>query len=70
MCDKDSLSLQNILESVPRREAKVMLQRAENIFPALKNMLVSVFVFMRIEQKTINVYSQKNYFWDYFATNF
>jgi hypothetical protein len=43
---KDSLSLQNILPSVPRTEPKIMLQRAEYIFPALKNSLVSVFVFV------------------------
>jgi hypothetical protein len=46
MDDNDSLSLQNILQSVPRREPKIMLQRAEYIFPALKNSLVSVFVFV------------------------
>jgi hypothetical protein len=59
MCDKDSLSLHNILQSVPRREPKIMLQRAENIFPALKNSLVSFFVFMCIEQNAINVNFQK-----------
>jgi len=59
MCDKDSLSLQNIQQSVPRREPKVILQRAEYIFPALKNNLVSVFVFVHVEQKAINVYFQK-----------
>jgi hypothetical protein len=36
-----------------------MLQRAEYIFPALKNGLVSVLVFVHIEQKTINMYFQK-----------
>jgi hypothetical protein len=59
MCDKDSLSLRNIQQSVPKREPKVILQRAEYIFPALKNNLVSVFVFVRIEQKAINVCFQK-----------
>jgi hypothetical protein len=49
MCDEDSL----------RREPKIILQRAEYIFPALKNSLVSIFVFVRIEQKAIIVYSQK-----------
>jgi len=62
MCDKDSLSVRNILQSVPRREPKIVLQRAEYIFPALKNSLVSVFLFVHIEQKPINVYFQKNIF--------
>jgi len=57
MCDKDS-SLRNILQSLPRREPKIILQRAEFIFPALKGSLVSVFVFVRTEQKAINVYFQ------------
>jgi hypothetical protein len=43
MCDKDSSGLQNILQSVPRREPKIILERAEYVFPALKNSLVSVF---------------------------
>jgi hypothetical protein len=55
MCDKDSLSLQNIQKSVPRREPKIMLQRAEYIFPALKNSLVSVFVFVHIEEKATDL---------------
>jgi len=42
MCDEDSSGLQNILQSVPRREPKIILERAEHIFPALKNSLVSV----------------------------
>jgi len=54
MFDEDSSSLQNILQSLPRREPKIILQRAEYIFPALKDSLVSVFVFERIEQKAIN----------------
>jgi hypothetical protein len=56
MCDKDSSGLPNILRSLPRREPKMILERAEYIFPALKNSLVSVFVFVRIEQKTIKEY--------------
>ena len=44
MYDEDSLRLQNILHSVPRREPKIILQRAEYIFPALKNSLVSICV--------------------------
>jgi hypothetical protein len=63
MWDEDSSSLQNIPQSVPRREPKIILQRAEHIFPALKESLVSVFVFVRIEQKAINVL-----FPEYFAT--
>ena len=44
MCDEDSLTLRNILQPVPRREPKIVLERAEYLFPALKNSLVSVFV--------------------------
>jgi hypothetical protein len=42
MCDEDSSRLQNILQSLPRREPKIIRQRAEYIFPALKDSLVSV----------------------------
>jgi len=60
MCEEHSLSLQNILQSIPRREPKVILERAEYIFPALKNSLVSFFcMFVHIEEKPINVYIQK-----------
>jgi len=62
MCDEDLSSLQNIPQSVPRREPKIILQRAEYIFPALKDSLVSVFIFVRIEQKVINVLFPENYF--------
>jgi hypothetical protein len=48
MCDKDS-SERNFLQSLPRREPKVILQRAEDAFPALKDSLVSVFVFVHTE---------------------
>ena len=48
VCD-DSLSLQNILQTFPRIVPKIILQRAEYIFPALKNSLVSVFVFVRMD---------------------
>jgi len=44
MCDEESSGLQNIPQSHPRREPKIILQRAEYRFRALKNSLVSVFV--------------------------
>jgi len=59
MCDGASSGVQSILQSHPRRQPKIILERAEYIFPALKNSLVSVFVFVRIEQKIIKVYFQK-----------
>jgi len=59
MCDENSSSLQNIMQSLPRREPKNICQRDECIFPALKDSLVSVFVFVHIEQKSVNVYFQK-----------
>ena len=58
MCDKDS-NLGNTLGTLLRGEPRIILQRAEYIFPALKESLVSVFVFLRIEQKAINVYFKK-----------
>jgi hypothetical protein len=67
MCDEDSLNLQNILQSVPRRELKFVLERAEYIFPALKDGLVSVFVFVRTEKSCKCVFPE-NYFWEHFAT--
>jgi len=69
MCDEDSSSLQNILQSLPRREPKIILQRAEYIFSALEDSLVSVFMIVRIEHKAINVlFPKKNYFWELFAS--
>jgi hypothetical protein len=68
MCDEGSSSTQNILQSLPRREPKIILQRAENIFPALKDSLVRVSMFVHIEQKAINVLFPENYFWELFAT--
>jgi len=56
MCDEESSGLQNIVRSHPRREPKIILERAEYTFPALKNNLVSVFMFVHIELNTINVY--------------
>jgi len=66
MCDEESSGIQNILRSHRRRQPKIILERAEYIFPALKNGLVSVFVFVRIEQKTREVYFQKIIFWSFY----
>jgi hypothetical protein len=66
MCDEESLSVRNILQSVPRREPKIILHRAEYIFPALRNSLVSVFVFVHVEQEAVNVYFQKLFFGTFF----
>jgi hypothetical protein len=59
MYNEDSLSLHNILQSLPRREPKIILQRVEYIFPALKDSLVSSFVFVHTEKRAVNVYCQK-----------
>jgi len=56
MSDEDSSGLRNILQSVPRREPKIVLERAEYIFPALKNSLVSVFVLVPMVQKSAPSY--------------
>ena len=66
MCDGASSSLQNILQSHPRSQPKTILERAEYIFPALQNNLVSVFVFVRIEQKIIKVYLHNIIFWSFY----
>jgi hypothetical protein len=68
MCDEDGLSLQNILQSVPRRELKIILQRDEYIFPALKESLVSVFVFVHTEKNSCKCVFPESYFWEHFAT--
>jgi hypothetical protein len=69
MCDEDLLSSRNILQSLPRTEPKIVLQRAEYIFPALKNSLVSVFVLVHVEQKAINMYVQQIIFGNILSLN-
>ena len=59
MSDEDTSSLQNIVQSQPRREPKIILQRAENIFAALKDSLVRFFMFVHLEQIAINMYIQE-----------
>jgi len=44
MCDEDLLCLQNILQAVPRRGIKIILERAKYIFPTLKDSVVRVLV--------------------------
>jgi hypothetical protein len=67
MCDEDSLNLQNILQSVPRRELKIILERAEHIFPALKDGLVSVCVCAHRKKRWKCVFPE-NYIWENYAT--
>jgi hypothetical protein len=55
MSDEDSSSIQNTLQSQPRREPKIILQRAENLFAALRDSLVSVFMFVPLEQIAITL---------------
>ena len=70
MCDEDLLSLQNILQAVPRRGLKIILQRAKYIFPALKDSLVRVLVCAHTHTHTqaVNLYFQKIIVWEHFAT--
>jgi len=71
MCEEHSLSLQNILQSVPRREPKIILERAEYIFPALKNSLVSIFLYVCAHRReTYKCVYPENYFWEHFATKY
>jgi hypothetical protein len=69
MCDEDSLSLENILQSVRRRELKIILERAEYIFPALKDGVVSVFVYVRTEKKSCKCVFPENYFCEHLPVN-
>jgi len=66
MCDEESSGLQNIPQSHPRREPKIILQRAEYRFPALKNSLVSVFVH-RTEQYKCEF--SEHFFWELIQLN-
>jgi hypothetical protein len=43
MCDEKVLSVQNSPMSVAAKVPRIVLQRAEEIFPAYKELLVSVF---------------------------
>jgi hypothetical protein len=47
------------MQSHPSKEPKVVFQRAEYIFPALEDSLVSVFLLVHTEKKAVNVYCQK-----------
>jgi hypothetical protein len=59
MSGEGSSSLQNTVQSQSRREPKIILQRAENIFSALKDSLVSVIMFVHLEWIAINMYFQQ-----------
>ena len=48
MCDKEVGKLQENLQPVAKRMLKVLVQRAEEIFPALKRNMVSVLCMLRI----------------------
>jgi len=48
MCDKKVGKLQENLQPVAKRMLKVLVQRAEEIFPALKENMVSVLYILRI----------------------
>jgi hypothetical protein len=48
MCDEQVLSVQNSPVSVAAKVPKIVLQRAEEIFPACKELLVSVFFFLSL----------------------
>jgi nitrate reductase NapE component len=64
MFDEDLLGLRNVLQSVPRREPKIVLERAEYIFPVLKNSLVGVFMFFVHRTEIYECVFPENYFWE------
>jgi hypothetical protein len=41
MCDEQHLNVQKIQQSVAMKEPKIIVQRSEEIFPSLKESLVS-----------------------------
>jgi hypothetical protein len=43
MCDEQVLNLKEILHSLATRVPKIILQRVEEIFPSLKESVVSVY---------------------------
>jgi hypothetical protein len=45
MCDEKVMSVQNSPMPVAAKVPRIVLQRAEEIFPACKELLVSVFYF-------------------------
>jgi len=59
MCDEDSLNLQNIVHSVPRRELKIILEKPNTHF-LLWRTVWSVFLCLCAQKKkAVNVYLQK-----------
>jgi hypothetical protein len=70
MCDENSSMLQNSLRSLPRREPKVIFQRAEYIFPALEDSLVSVFVFLVHRTESYKCVFLEDYIFEHFATKY
>jgi len=69
MCDEESSGVQNILQSNQRREPKIILERAEYIFPALKNGLVSVFCVCAHRTENYKSVFTENYFWELLPLN-
>jgi hypothetical protein len=67
MCDEGSLRLQNNMQSAPRRELQIKLERAECIFAVLKDDLVSVFVFVH-RQECFQCLCQKIIFGNHFSS--
>jgi hypothetical protein len=54
MCDEQVLNLQTILQSVGTRVPKIMVQRVEEIYPSLKESVVSG-VFLCAETNVSNL---------------
>jgi len=69
MREEDSSALQNIVRSQPRREPRIILQRAEYTFPALKNDLVIVFCVCAHRTRHYKCVFPENYFLELLPLN-
>jgi len=60
MCDEQVLSVQNSPMSMAAKVPRIVLQRAEEVFPICKELLVSVFLLLCVENNliTLTCYSQ------------
>jgi len=57
MCDKEDVKLHEILQSLAKRTPKVLVQRAKEIFPALKKNMVSVLCMTGIVSSSLMIAS-------------
>jgi hypothetical protein len=59
MCDERVVDLQSVLQSFARRIPRIILQRAEEMFPALRESLVSVLCMCAQKRMSILIAKEK-----------